>query len=199
MSLLLETIKVRGRKYYHLEEHARRMNRSRRELFGAEHPIPLGEVLRMPDDLDDRLCKCRVIYDREIRKVEYQPYVFRTCRSLRYVRADNLVYDHKYADRSAIDRLLKEAGTDDIVLLREGKVTDASYANLIFSDGKDWYTPREPLLAGIRRGLLLRSGAIREADITPEAVKRFSSVMLINALLPIEAERSLPVTAILDE
>jgi 4-amino-4-deoxychorismate lyase len=46
-------------------------------------------------------------------------------------------------------------GCDDIIIVRNGFVTDASYANLIFRKGDEWFTPATFLLAGTMRAFLL--------------------------------------------
>jgi 4-amino-4-deoxychorismate lyase len=85
---------------------------------------------------------------------------------------------------------------DDILILQNGYLTDASYANLAFFDGKIWYTPRTPLLAGVRRQFLLDSGRIQTADIRKDDLPSFTSVSLINAMIDLDLV-TVPVSRIL--
>jgi 4-amino-4-deoxychorismate lyase len=197
MSLLLETIKVRNKRLYHISAHTARMNHSRRVLFNCRDDINLAGRLAVPSTIGAGLYKCRVVYDTEIRQIEFLPYEQRTCTSLRLVRDDTICYDHKYADRSRFDALLRHAQADDIVIVKNGFLTDASYANILVSDGKNWFTPRKPLLHGIRRQLLLDGGLIREADIRPAELNHFISIALINVLRPMDDRLVLPCSSIL--
>ena len=63
------------------------------------------------------------------------------------------------------EMLDKKGDCDDILIIRNGLITDMSYANVAFFDGTQWLTPRIPLLAGTCRERLLETGPIREADI----------------------------------
>ena len=66
------------------------------------------------------------------------------------------------------DKLMELRGDkDDILIIKNGKVTDTSYANVVLSDkeGK-CITPNSTyLLHGTRRASLLKSGKIRKAPV----------------------------------
>ena len=72
---------------------------------------------------------------------------------------------------------------DDIIIVKDGLITDASYANLIFWDGENWFTPNTPLLKGVQREKLLKDGLIQEKEIKPSDLASYQKVALINAML----------------
>jgi 4-amino-4-deoxychorismate lyase len=185
MCLLLESIKIANGQPQNLLWHQRRLDASRQEVFGVGlPPISLLEVLNTSQLDNHTIYKARVIYGEELNKVEIESYAVRPIQSIRVVEVKNLDYSHKYADRSAINTLFSQRGaTDDILMARNGLLTDCSYANVCFWDGDKWHTPAEPLLAGTKRASLLDKGLITERKIAVNDIKYFESVTLINAML----------------
>jgi 4-amino-4-deoxychorismate lyase len=183
MCLLFETIKVQNRKFHNIEMHSRRAANSRRILFGIEDQFDLREVVSLPDDLDDGLYKCRIVYAQTVQKVEFLHYIPKRIRTLRLVLDDTIQYDHKYLDRSCFEKLLLSAQADDILIVRHGFVTDTSFANVAFYDGKNWVTPAHPLFRGSRRQILLENGKIHEAEVGQKDLQQFAHAALINAML----------------
>ena len=88
----------------------------------------------------------------------------------------------------------KEA--DDIIIIRNGQVTDSYYANLVFYDGRDWWTPQSPLLKGIKREFLLNKNHVKTRKIYEGDLKSFKKASLINAMLEI-GEVEIPIDKIL--
>ena len=174
------------------------MNRSRRILFGQEDEIDLKEYfdeksfrIANPKEYiksnEHGLFKCRVIYSTTIEKTEFIPYHLPKIRSLKLVVDDQIYYSHKYLDRKPIERLLSGKGDcDDILIIKNGLITDTSFANILFFNGKEWITPALPLLKGTRRAQLLDEEKIRTADIRTEDLKYFQKARLINAMIRFE-------------
>lgn len=197
MSPLFETIRIARGRLRHAAYHNARMNGSRRALFGSADPIDLNEAITLPAGTGDVVMRCRVDYGEGIDGISITPYVRKNVDTLRLVDGDGLEYAHKYSDRSAIDRLLAGAGTDDILIVRGGLVTDASYANVAFSDGGGWLTPASPLLAGTTRARLLDEGLLRAAEIRADRIGEYGAVVLMNAMLGIDLDHPIPVERIL--
>ena len=190
MCLLLESIRIENRRISLADEHSSRMNRSRRALFGAADLWDLKELLTIPPGLTNAVYKCRVLYDTAVRSVEFIPYTPRIVRSLQMVDAPPaLDYSHKYADRSDIDRLYAQRGRyDDILIVRNGCITDTSFSNIALYDGSRWYTPARPLLRGVRVQALIGQGVVHERDIRPDDLGTFHRAILLNAMLGFEEE-----------
>lgn len=195
--LFLETVRVDDRCMLALESHLQRMRETTREVFGSPIALPAPERLLPPDCPPGRV-KCRILYDRVIRKIECVPYVPRRIGSLCLVAADDaLDYRLKRADRRELEALRAQRGDcDEVLIVRGGAITDTSYSNVVFFDGCRYLTPDTCLLDGIRRRGLLRDGLIAEERITPHDLGRFERIILINAMLGLEDDVSLPVAAI---
>lgn len=185
MCLLVETIKVYQRKFFNLEEHNRRFNRSRREVYRCSEALDLCSILSIPTSLETGVYKCRVTYSETVQYIEFIPYQPRVYRTLRLTYNDTIKYDYKYKDRRCFDDLLQKAHADDILIVKNGLLTDASLANIAFYEGTQWFTPAQPLLKGTKRQLLLDQKVMSEADLKPSDLSRFKSATLINAMLDI--------------
>ena len=87
-------------------------------------------------------------------------------------------------DRKEIDKLFEKRGkADDILIVKNGFITDTSIANIAFFDGKKWFTPKTCLLRGTTRERLLKEKKIFEKDIRVEDIKRYKKIALLNAMI----------------
>lgn len=180
---LLETIKVTDGHFQNLDAHLERMNRSCREIFGLKSSFVLNDM-NIPLSMRKGVVKCRIVYNTSVVEISYSVYRPRKIDSLRMVSCDDIDYHLKYADRSIFDRLLElRDGCDDILIVKNGFITDTSFSNVAFSDGKQIYIPNTFLLNGCKRRWLIETGWAREAQITPNDVRAFEKVYLINAML----------------
>ncbi|MDO5075495.1 MAG: aminotransferase class IV [Bacteroidales bacterium] len=129
--------------------------------------------------------RCRVVYDHEgFHEISFSPYIPQALHSLRLLEANQLDYARKYADRSALEACYAQRGScDDVLLVKDGWLTDTTKANIALYDGEHWYTPARPLLQGTHRADLLARGYLREANIAPHDLPRFSRLRLFNAML----------------
>jgi len=178
--LLLETIRCEGGKLHHLEYHQKRVDRSRKALFGLEDTLDLASLPKPPDE---KLYRCRVRYAHKIKSVEYLPYTPKEIRTLKIVPSE-IDYRYKFADRSQLESLLMEnPDADDLIIEKEGLITDTTIANIAFFNGREWITPREPLLEGTMRAYLIDRGFLRQEDIPGDLLENFEKVALMNAML----------------
>lgn len=160
------------------------MDRAVYELFGLPGAPDLISSIRQKNVPTNGLYKCRVVYDRNIREIECRPYEKRNIRSLKIVTSNEISYKHKFVNRVRINELVEQKGVcDDIIIVSHDLITDASYANLVFWDGKHWITPDSPILNGVQRQNLLEQGLIREEKVTVPDLNRFSRAGLINAMM----------------
>ena len=178
--LFIETIRAENGRLFHLDYHQRRLDRTR-EAFGITRSYPLSELLDPPKE---GLIRCRVLYDAEQIDIMYLPYVVKQFRALQAVIDDEIVYDYKYANRTALDYDYEEHGdADDVVIVKNGLLTDTSIANIALYDGKQWVTPKTPLLRGTTRERLLEEGKLVEADIPLTELERYSRCAIMNAMV----------------
>lgn len=184
MSLLIESIKLLDGTFYNLSYHQQRMNRSLKTLCSESDHQDLEALLGNIEKPAKGLYKCRIVYDEEKRDIEFVPYQYRPVQRIRIVEHDRIQYEFKYADRKLINRLFElRKDCDDILIVKRGYITDASYSNIVFRKGKRWITPWSALLKGTQRQKLLEENVIEEEDILLEDVKSFDSFKLINAML----------------
>ncbi|BAF71347.1 aminotransferase class IV family protein [Sulfurovum sp. NBC37-1] len=178
--LLLETIKIEEGEVFNLPYHQARLDHSRSTLFNAEDPLSLSKIIEAPQK---GLYRCRILYDTQLHSIEYIPYVPKKITTLRIIPS-NIEYAHKYADREAFDTLLRmNSNVDEIIIEKEGLLTDTTISNIAFYDGGKWVTPVKPLLQGTMRSKLIDEGFLATADITKEALHKYTHVALINAMI----------------
>lgn len=183
MCQLLETIKCAEGRLENLEFHQARFSLSRKLKFNAEDEILLKQQIQVPNFAKTGLFRCRVIYGQQIEKIEFIPHVYRVVNSLQLVEDNSIDYQFKYADRKYLEQLFEKRGTcDDIIIVKNGLITDSFVANLVFFDGKKWWTPDSPLLPGTQRARLLQTGKISATRITPFDLPGFQKAGLINAM-----------------
>lgn len=183
-SLFLETIRLENGKFHFLSYHQQRLDRTRRIFYPDTPSLNLAANLSVSHEHRNGLYKVSITYDQVIRDIKFQPYSQRNVQSLRLVEADHIDYAYKYADRSALKNLFDQRGaSDDILIVKAGRLTDSYYANIILSDGQYWYTPAEPLLTGTCRARLLEGGKIIPTDIYVDHLREFKELRLINAMM----------------
>jgi 4-amino-4-deoxychorismate lyase len=187
MSPFIETIKLLDGELKNLSYHQARFNRTRSELLGLEtHPLLISQIPVL-NGLDTGLFKCRVLYGKEIERIEYEPHFKLEVNSLKLVASDTVSYGYKYSDRSSLEALYEQRGScDDILIVKHGCITDSYYANVVLYDGTGWFTPDTPLLPGTMRAHLLEKGSVREARIGPGDLGNFQKIRLINAMHNLE-------------
>ena len=185
---LLETIKIEDGQVMNIEWHNRRCNRSRLELFDEKKPLNLEEFIEPPQK---GLFRCRILYDSEINSVEYIPYTPKKIKSFKIVKS-NINYSYKYSDREELNKLLDNA-YDDIIIEKNGLLTDTTIANIAFYDGKQWSTPLNPLLEGTIREKLLSEEFLVLKNIKSEDIKNYSHFALMNAMIGFQIQKNINI------
>lgn len=167
--------------------HQQRMAVTMARFFpGATVPV-LANTLSPCDCPADKTWKVHVEYDGTgILLVRTEEYHIRTIRHLHLVYCDDISYAYKSADRRRLTALATLRGdADEVVIVRNGLLTDTSYSNIALFDGQSWVTPRRPLLRGTMRQSLLDTGQLVERDIRDDEWGRYEKVSLINAMMPL--------------
>jgi len=175
-----ETLRVHDGKISHIDYHNRRLNDTRKALWGVDEPLDLRSYITPPPH---GLYRCKVIYGPRIEKVEFHPYTPRAVTSLKLIWAD-IDYPYKFLDRRAIDEAFAKRGSaDDILIVKKGLITDTSIANIAFFYKGSWLTPAQPLLKGTTRARLLDQRVLKRSHIEAQDVKKFEKVALLNAMI----------------
>lgn len=175
-NIFFETIKCEDYEVYNLPFHEARIANT----IGLN--LNLREYIYPPSN---KFLRCKVIYtDSGIEDVQYFEYKKKEIKKFKLVFDDNIEYSKKYLDRSDIDKLFeKKDNVDEIIILKNGFVTDTSIANIAIFDGNSWHTPKKPLLYGTTRARLIKEKYIEEKDITVEMLKNSKKLALMNAMI----------------
>lgn len=178
--LLLETIKIAEGEIANLPYHQDRCDQSRQTLFQSADILNLASVIQPPQT---GLYRCRILYGEKLHSIEYIPYVQKEINSLKIVPS-NIDYALKYANRDALNTLLQSnKEVDEVIIEKEGYLTDITIANIAFYDGEQWFTPENPLLKGTMRAKLINEGFLQQREIRKEDLNNYTQVALINAML----------------
>lgn len=178
--LLLETIKIAEGEIANLPYHQDRCDQSRQTLFQSTDILNLASVIQPPQT---GLYRCRILYGEKLHSIEYIPYVQKEINSLKIVPS-NIDYALKYANRDALNTLLQSnKEVDEVIIEKEGYLTDITIANIAFYDGEQWFTPENPLLKGTMRAKLINEGFLQQREIRKEDLNNYTQVALINAML----------------
>ena len=176
----LETIRCEDGKVFHLRYHQLRYEDVLRSL-GCNEYKDLRTLIKPPEK---GLYRCRLVYTIEDIEIEYIAYKKRDVKTLKLVFDDTIEYSKKYADREKINELFERRdGADDILIIKNNRVTDTSIANVAFFNGKEWITPINPLLKGTTQVRLLEEGKIIAKEIFVDELSSFTGLALLNAMI----------------
>ncbi len=174
--VFFETIKCEDYEVFNLEYHQKRVAKT------------IGLNINLQDyiyPISDELLRCKLVYDKnEVLDVQYFPYSKREIKSFKIILHDNIDYSSKYLNRENLDSLFtQKEDSDEIIIVKNGVVTDTTIANIaIFYDGV-WITSTKPLLNGTTRERLLNDRVIFEKDISLDMLKNSSKIALMNAMI----------------
>lgn len=211
----IETFMVRDGKLQAGDLHHERMLRTLSD-WGSEPSQPLFQSLLSDTpwlEVETYLTKQPLLpattyrltleYDlTKIRAIRIVPYQRRSISKLRPIHLpEDFNYNYKYADRSFFERVKATLLDDEepLFVREDGTITDTSFTNVLIETEEGYFTPAHPLLKGTQREYLLRCGLITEHDhLTLTHLMRARSLLLINALLPLEDALRLLPTAVID-
>ena len=193
MSQFIESIKCENGRLANLAFHNLRFNQTRQKFFGAA-PLDLFSLVSIPEHAKNGIFKCRILYGSQITRIEFIPHVYRLINRLKLVHCNSINYRYKHSDRNMLLKLFEQReDCDDILIVKNGFITDSFSANVIFFDRDNWYTPNTPLLPGTRRAQLLKKGNLTAINITTADLKNFDSACLINAMQGMNETPLIPI------
>ncbi|HLV24142.1 MAG TPA: aminotransferase class IV [Moheibacter sp.] len=195
MSRLIESICIQNGEIRNLEFHQERVNRSRWKLFGLNDELNLKKYIE-PHLVGESKAKCRILYGEKTHLVEMNSYEIRKIHSVKLIESNEIDYRFKFEDRTAFELMKDSVEEDEIIIVKNGKITDTSYSNLVFFDGENWITPKTFLLNGTMRQYLLNSNQIIEKEVFTNDLKNFQTFKLINAMMNLEESPALDISVI---
>ena len=183
-SPLFESICVLEGEIQNPAYHISRFQHSYHAFFGKFPEYGLLDAVAIPEEYRHGKVKLRIAYGKEGKTIAFQPYEKKEVNTLKLIEDNHIAYALKYEDRSPLNSLLgRREDCDDILIVKNGQLTDSSYANIVFFDGYDWYTPAAPLLKGTMRARLLEEGILKEVPIGIHDLSKYKGFQLINAML----------------
>ena len=182
MSQFIDSIKVEDRKIFLLDHHQKRVDATFAH-FGKEGSINLSEIFRNLDHDEDGLYKLRISYDLNKNfRTQLIPYAISEINNFQLVVNNVYDYSFKFEDRKELEKMLQQARSGEIIIVKNNHITDTSFSNLLFKKGKEWFTPSTYLLNGVQRQYLLKNKKIKEAEITLQNIAEYSHFQIINAM-----------------
>jgi 4-amino-4-deoxychorismate lyase len=195
MYQLVESIKAENGQFFLLDYHQDRLERTFHAVYKSSCPWQLVAIL--PQAPSQGLFKVRFLYNATDFSIEVQPYVPKIIKTLKLIEIGDYTYPHKWTDRSTINAAFAQRGNcDDVLMTKNGFLTDASYANIVLFDGTNWVTPEKPLFEGVQRSYLLDHKKIKTATIAATALSYYQGFQLINAMNSFVENRFLSVGGI---
>ena len=181
MYQFFETIRYENGQLFLLELHQKRIARTFELIYGTKPFFDVRELtFEMPKDVC--LHRCRISYNQTSFSVAFYVYQKMHPKVISFYNAGDYTYTVKAEDRGFINNAVTYSKTDDVIFLKNGFLTDSSYANLAFYDGQNWYTPTTCLLNGVKRQYLLANKKLKEIPIQVADLTHFTQIALINAM-----------------
>jgi len=174
--IFFETIKCNDEKIFHLNYHQNRIART----IGLN--IDLSNYIYPPSSA---LLKCKVIYDKNgIIDIVYSLYSPKEIKKFKLIFNDDILYNYKSTNRKLLNDLYDQKNNaDEIIIIKNGFVTDTSIANIAIFYDNYWATPRLPLLEGTTRHRLLDKKFLIKKDITIKQLEKTKTIALMNAMI----------------
>jgi len=180
---LFESICVENYQIKLSEFHQKRMDNSCLKLFNVKNKWSIKKIFESLKIESNQKYKLRINYSQSKYSISLKKYFKKKIRSLQCLELNDYSYDLKYTDRSVIDKNNKlKSLSDDILIIKNGFVTDSSYCNIVFFDGLSWVTPKFPLLKGVQRNFLLKNKKIFKKKIKVSDISKYKSFVLINSM-----------------
>ena len=191
---LFESVCIENSQIKNAAYHEARFNRSYMQQYKTHPTYTLFDGIHLTN-LDDTLkYKLRIGYKQNGTRFSFSEYENNIATSLKLVSDDTISYALKKNNRKKLNALFLQRGeADDVLIIKNGLVTDASYSNILFFDGKQIVTPTTPLLEGTCRARLLAINRIVEKSISVADLQNFESFQLVNALNDFDESRWIPI------
>jgi len=120
--------------------------------------------------------------DKKIKKVEYFELTKREFNKFKVVKCDDIEYSFKSENREKLNSLKVEK-FDEVIIVKNGLITDTTISNLAFFDGINWLTPAQPLLKGTKMEELIQKGFLKQKEIKIDEITKFKKFAMMNAII----------------
>lgn len=179
---VFESIQVIDSCYPLLAYHIARMQRTCEALWGG--PFNTDALLNELHQFQRKgQYKCKVYYSQHHYHIEYSTYQRKEIHSLQVFENDEIDYQFKFTDRSMFEKISLKSNYSELIICKNGLITDTRYSNVACWNGFEWHTPVTPLLLGCRRASLLEQGVLVTKNISIDDLASYQKISLINAML----------------
>ncbi|SUT86884.1 Branched-chain amino acid aminotransferase/4-amino-4-deoxychorismate lyase [Actinobacillus ureae] len=192
---LFETIAIIDGEPQNLAYHQQRFESAIKQYFNAQPQWQLADMICVPNEFRQGNVRCRIDYNAGEFQQRFFLYTPRKISTFQCVYTEDLDYCFKYSDRKRLD-LLKTLQADEVIIINNGKVSDCTIGNLLFSRKGRWFSSRDYLLKGTQLTKLVEEGIVQLVQITPQDLPQYEQIMMVNALNPFDLQRVLPISAI---
>lgn len=192
---LFETIAIIDGKIQNLEYHQVRYDNACRYYLNIEPILNFSQIIDVPMEYQQGSVRCKVEYSEKAYQIQFFPYSAKKIEFYQVVPSENLDYRFKYSDRSIFANL-PVSENSEVIIINNGKVSDCTIGNLLFSKQGRWFSPQDYLLKGTQLNRLVDEKKVELCEITLENLRDFEQIMLINALNPFDPKRALPIQAV---
>lgn len=177
----IETVRIENGILCSCDLHNARIASTFTKYFPHSDPYLIEEI-RLDSVPVKEKYKLRIVYSGDERNFSVEKYAVREIRSAVAVECSDAEYFFKNENRSLFSSL-KNADFDEILILKNGMLTDSSFSNLVLYDSGKWFTPETFLLNGTMRQKLLADNIIREKSIAANDIKKYEKISFINSML----------------
>lgn len=174
MCQCFETLQIKNQQALHVNFHNERFNKTRYELFNAKKDLNLLDFLDVKND-----ARCKIVYDKDVKSVEYFPIVKRKFEHFLLVECD-FTYEYKYLNRQMFKHF---ENCDDVIYIKNGILLDTSIANIALLLDNTWYCTNDVLLKGTTRQRLLENNAIKVKTLHVNDLFEAKSMAIMNAIV----------------
>ena len=184
MSQFFESIRVKDGIAENLGFHQSRINRTLNAFNVSKISIDLASIVHQLALPTEGLFKLKISYDL---MGNYQSvctaYHYKQIKNFALVDIKGQSHNYKFSNRDWINEALLHSGQDEIIMHDGGLIKDCSYANIVFFDGVNWFTPALPLLEGTHRVRLIEAGFIQPKALYVQDIPNFKQFKCINAMM----------------
>ena len=194
---LFETVCVIRDTIQHAHYHEQRFRKSYFHFFGKNPDFALFDTVKLPQLEAGVKYKLKVSYGETDARWSLTPYENPIPASLQLVVANSIAYDSKFTDRNHLNTLHNQRNNaDDVLIVKNGYITDSSYANIAFKKGEAIHTPKNPLLQGTCRARLIFEKGMIEKELKPRHLEQYDGFQLINAMNDLDENRWVAISHI---
>lgn len=185
-----ETIKIENGLAVNLEWHQKRVDSTLLD-HGITPHFKLQDFFNAIGLSAEGIHRLKIVYNQKIVDHSILNYVPGTLDTLKVVEDNHLTYSYKDTDRRRLEFLKScREDCDDVLIIKNGQVTDISYANIVFCSEKGFFSPVKPLLRGTQISLLAQQRIVHLREIRPSDFHHFTGWVPVNALLGFKPDKS---------